>query len=110
MEYDITPIPAPRLTRGSLWTPQAKRYAAWKDDVRRLGIKIPESGAHIIFNMPVPACGKNRVGKPHQQTPDIDNMVKALLDAVHDNDAHIYDIRATKRWAAKGSIVITLKE
>lgn len=104
--YDITPIPAPRLTQGALWTAKAKKYAAWKDDVRKLGIKIPESGADITFYMPVPKNGKDRIGKPHQQTPDLDNLIKALLDAVLKDDSHIWQLKASKVWATKGGIKV----
>ena len=46
-------------------------------------------------------------GQPHQQTPDKDNLEKALLDALcPDGDARIWDGRVTKRWGYKGQIII----
>lgn len=106
--YDITPVAKPRMTRSDKWKkrPATAKYWAFKDEVKRLGIQVPESGAHVTFHMPVPGCGKDRVGKPHQQVPDVDNLVKALLDAIYEDDAHIWDIRATKLWSDKGMIEV----
>ena len=108
--YNITPIPAPRLTQGSLWTAKAKKYAKWKDDIRMLGLKIPESPFTVRFGMPIPkkkAEYKKRLGKPHEQTPDIDNLLKALLDAGLKDDSHVHDVRAIKFWTEEGVILIT---
>ncbi len=35
-------------------------------------------------------------GQAHQQKPDADNMIKALMDALFTDDAHIWDFRVTK--------------
>ncbi len=111
MIYDITPMPAPRLTRNTLWTKRARDYAEWKRHVRLLRINIIESGAHITFHMPMPeswskASKVKCEGKPHQSRPDVDNLAKALLDAMYKEDAHIWDVRITKLWAYKGAIEI----
>jgi Holliday junction resolvase RusA-like endonuclease len=45
-------------------------------------------------------------GKPHQQKPDIDNLVKAVMDSLSSNDAHVYHITASKYWAKQGSVNI----
>ena len=44
------------------------------------------------------------IGKPHQQRPDIDNLVKGLMDALLEEDSHIHTVYAKKIWAEKGSI------
>lgn len=46
------------------------------------------------------------VGKPHQQRPDKDNFEKAFLDAVCEEDSHIWDGRETKLWSEEGAIQI----
>jgi len=46
------------------------------------------------------------VGRPHKQKPDLDNLLKALLDAVFDEDCEIWDIQATKYWNTRGMIII----
>lgn len=108
MIYGITPIPKPRMTRADKWKkrPCVQKYWDFKDEVRRLNIDLPESGAHVIFYLPIPKNGIKRLGKPHQQKPDCDNLLKALMDAIYDDDAHIYDIRVSKFWSEKGYIEI----
>jgi Holliday junction resolvase RusA-like endonuclease len=68
------------------------------------GYKIGDN-ISILFWLEMPQSWsqkkKDRLGgQPHQQTPDIDNMVKAVADALTpDNDSHIYSIAAEKRWS-----------
>jgi Holliday junction resolvase RusA-like endonuclease len=44
--------------------------------------------------------------QPHQQTPDVDNLLKALLDAIHKQDCAVWSVWAEKRWSDRGGIVI----
>lgn len=72
---------------------------------------LPECGYHIVFVMPMPpswsAKEKARMdGAPHQQTPDKDNLEKALLDAVFGQDKHVWDGRVSKLWGYEGAIRI----
>jgi Holliday junction resolvase RusA-like endonuclease len=46
-------------------------------------------------------------GKPHQHRPDLDNLVKAVLDAFFEEDKQIYEVRGVKFWKVKGSILIS---
>lgn len=46
-------------------------------------------------------------GKPHQQKPDIDNYLKALMDALCVTDEYVYDVHCSKYWAREGSIELT---
>ena len=107
--YPITPVAAPRLNRKSHWNPQkraqAERYHAFRDECRLRRVQIPER-PWIVFEMPVPGCGADRIGHPHQQKPDFDNLGKALTDAVLREDSHLWDVRVTKLWAASGAILI----
>lgn len=45
-------------------------------------------------------------GKPHQQKPDKDNLEKALLDAIFEDDCRIWDGRVSKVWGETGKIII----
>lgn len=112
-EYDITPVAAPRQVRRDKWNPSKAvlKYRAFKDHVRELGIEVPESGAWLMFFIPMPPSWSRKkreqmLSQPHQQKPDVDNLVKALLDAIYESDCHIYDIRATKFWGETGKIII----
>ncbi|MGM8949042.1 RusA family crossover junction endodeoxyribonuclease [Enterobacter asburiae] len=111
--YDVTPIGKPRMTRADKWKtrPAVMHYRAFCDEARLRKIYLPESGAHITFVMPMPpSWSKKRReqfnGKPHQSKPDCDNMLKALMDALFDDDARVWDCRITKLWGEKGQIII----
>ena len=91
--------------------PIHKRYFKYCEDVRKLKISFPYKHAHIIFVLPMPGSwtkGKKKslMGEYHQQTPDIDNLFKALADAIYKNDSHIADVRISKIWGNKGAIII----
>ena len=111
--YRITPVPAPRMTRADKWKKRGcvLRYRAFRDLVKLNGVTIPEHGADIVFHLPMPggwSLTKINVhkGQPHQQKPDLDNLLKALLDAVFADDCRIWSYRAEKRWAMAGAIEI----
>jgi Holliday junction resolvase RusA-like endonuclease len=42
------------------------------------------------------------LGEYHQSKPDIDNLVKAFLDAFGDDDKHVAVIHAGKYWCVEG--------
>jgi Holliday junction resolvase RusA-like endonuclease len=107
--YPITPMPAPRQMRGSRWHirdgPRIERYHAFRDECRWRRVAIPER-PWLRFEMPVPARGADRVGQPHLQRPDFDNLAKAVVDALLREDGHVWDVRITKIWERAGAIVI----
>ncbi len=111
--YPIIPIPKPRMTRSDKWKKRkcVMRYWGYKDMVRGLKIILPECGCYIIFYLPMPKSWSKKkkvenTGKAHKQTPDLDNLLKALFDALFENDSHIWSYKATKLWNYEGSIVI----
>lgn len=113
VRYPITPVPKPRMTRRDHWKkrPCVVRYFGFKDKVRSFGITLPGGGCHVIFRLPMPKswCMKKRRamdGEPHLLRPDADNLCKALLDAIFEDDACIWDIRVTKLWSEAGAIDI----
>ena len=115
--YPITPVPKPWMTQRDKWAkrPAVMRYRAFADEVIMHGVKISESGSHVTFVMPMPKSwsGKKRQaldGQPHQSRPDVDNLCKALLDALYDEDSHIHDIRISKVWGVDGDIRICNRE
>lgn len=111
--YQITPVTKPRMTQRDKFKrrPNVVRYWAYRDEVRLRKVKVPVCGYHITFIIPMPKSWKEEDkaymnGRPHQQTPDKDNLEKALLDAVYDNDCKVWDGRVTKRWGREGAIII----
>lgn len=111
--YDITPMGKPRMTQRDKWLkrPETDRYWAFKDECRLKRVELPEAGAHVTFVLPMPkhwSPKKRREmdGQPHREKPDIDNLMKALMDALFDDDSRVHDIRASKVWGWAGCIKI----
>jgi len=101
------------MTQRDKWAkrPAVIRYRNFCDKVREAGVEISQQGAQIKFNLPMPRSWSNKKragmnGQPHQQKPDLDNLIKALLDAVHKEDCEIWSLSAEKRWAEVGSIEV----
>jgi len=121
IELHVVPMGAPRQTRRDRWAerPVIKRYHAFRDIVR-LGLNkagdTVRPGADITFDVPMPKSWskkkrKEMNGRPHKQTPDLDNFIKALLDAAFGEDKHIWWLGHTvKRWAETGKIIISNHE
>jgi len=111
--YPILPMGKPRMTRSDRWRrrPCVLRYRAFKEEVRIRRVTVPAHDASITFVLPMPKSWPQAKrdaldGQPHQQKPDVDNLLKALLDAVYDDDAHVASCSASKVWGEKGAIVI----
>ena len=112
---DITPVPKPRQTRADKYKkrPPVMRYRAFADEVR---LKLPRdfdfNYKAIEFHIPMPKSWgikkKHKMaGKPHTQKPDLDNLLKALLDAHTNDDSGIHELSCiAKIWARDGSIRI----
>ena len=113
MKYPITPMAKPRMTRADKWKqrPAVLKYRAYKDEIRLRQVSVPESGARIIFVIPMPASWSKKKrqsmnGMPHRQRPDIDNLHKGLLDALFTEDCQVWDHWITKVWGEEGAIII----
>jgi len=113
MKYDITPVPKPRQTRSDKWKkrPCVMRYRAFADECRLKKVRISDCGDTITFHISMPKSWSKKKQEdmnhmPHQQKPDIDNLTKALLDAVLKEDCTVYDIRINKIWSYVGAIEI----
>jgi len=111
--FDIDPVPKPRQTRSARWkkTASDKRYYAFKDEIKKIGVSVPDSGAHVLFVLKMPLSWtrkkkKEMLHKPHKQRPDVDNMHKALLDSIFKDDAHVWDCRISKIWGHEGKIIL----
>lgn len=110
--YSIVPLAKPRMTRRDKWSkrPCVMRYWEFKSECRSYNVEIPDS-SEITFILPMPQrwSEKKRAamyGEPHRQKPDIDNLIKALLDAVYDDDSAISEIHARKVWGEVGRIIV----
>jgi len=112
----VTPIGKPRMTQRDKW---AKRkcvvnYFAFKDEVQ-YQFKNPEEYLlqphKVTFYIPMPKSWSKKkksemLMKPHDQKPDVDNLSKALNDAVLDDDSKIWSQWCEKYWSIDGCIKI----
>ena len=118
MIIDITPVPKPRQTRADKWKkrPSVLRYRAFADEVRYKILDKDMNGKAITFGMPMPKSWskKKRIdmdGKPHTQRPDIDNLAKALFDALYalyEDDSCIHTVALKKVWSKNGYVKIEI--
>ena len=121
---DIVPVPKPRMTQRDRWKqrPIVKKYHVFCDELRLL-LPLPmrrpmlNQAIHeldLTFHIPMPEKSwskKKRAeleGKPHQQKPDIDNLLKAWMDCLYRNDQVIWKVSASKLWSVKGAIEVRL--
>jgi len=104
------------MTQRSKHTDASKRYIEWKKDVQKLKASIPDAGATIVFNMPMPKSWSKKKkilmqGKAHEQKPDLSNLIKAFEDACRygqeKGDQTIWHYAGLmKRWDTVGSIEV----
>lgn len=121
IKINIDPMGKPRMTRSDRWTNKEKgvgrssvlRYFNWQDELR---LRLPNydvpAELTIVFALPMPRSYSKKkraelLGQPHQEKPDIDNLVKAFLDTLCTEDKHVWHVNASKVWSEHGSITIT---
>ncbi len=118
VEFAISPIGKPRMTARDRWgtnkRPAVIRYHAFKDELNLkanlLQFQLPDE-FEIEFHVPMPASWSTKRqatmnGQPHQSKPDADNMAKAVMDSLRQDDSGIWSITIRKYWANKGHITI----
>lgn len=117
MEKMIIPIapvatPRPRVTKfGTYYSPKYKKYK------RELSILLaevqPGNTVLIEFYFSRPKRLKQGFRKPHDVKPDIDNLIKGVMDCLPFDDKIIYSVLASKWYCATGEdphIQLTIKE
>ncbi|HEY9768805.1 MAG TPA: RusA family crossover junction endodeoxyribonuclease [Coleofasciculaceae cyanobacterium] len=102
------------MSRRDRWAerPCIIRYYQFKDELNRLwGNREIVQPCHLVFHLSMPnswssSKREKKLGQPHQQKPDIDNLIKAFFDCLLVDDSHIYDVRGSKYWSNTGSIEV----
>lgn len=89
--------------------PGVTRYNQYKKDLKALVRGELDPKFDIDFYVPMPKSWSDKkkremAGKPHQDKPDIDNFLKAFMDAMCSDDSYIYDAHPRKFWAYEGKI------
>jgi Holliday junction resolvase RusA-like endonuclease len=95
-----------------------ERYNQYKVDLAATAkskqFVIPPVGASITFFVPVPPSWSKKKKKQyhgtfHQSKPDLDNLLKAFMDALMKEDSHVHTIgRMTKIWGLHGHIKVVI--
>ena len=114
IKYYKTGMAKPRMTKSDSWKkrPIVLKYWEYKDDIKNwaflnnfsLGNEI-----YCVFHIPMPKSWslKKKMQmnyQDHQQRPDIDNLLKGLMDALLEEDSHIHTVYARKIWSEQGAI------
>jgi len=105
------------MTRSDVWKqrPAVMRYRAFKDDLRANVRGKLDPCFDIVFLVPMPKSWSKKekalmLNMPHQVKPDIDNYLKAFMDAMEIDDAYIYDVHSRKYWTNTDTGRIILHE
>ena len=105
------PKGAPRQCRSDSWRPRecVIRYRRLRDRIRAaagLIAPFPDS-ITCAFLIAMPPSWSQRkqdvmAGRPHRAKPDIDNLVKGVLDALLQQDGCVHGCIAHKHWCREG--------
>ncbi len=117
MWIDITPVPKPRQTRADKWQkrPAVIRYRAFADELRYKAGKIDLNHHSLTFGLPMPKSWSEKKkqamdGQPHTQKPDLDNLLKAVGDALNTDDSGIHTLDKIKKvWSRNGYILFEVQ-
>lgn len=124
IEIPLSPVTKPRMTQRDRWytnpdhidpkkrqRPAVARYNQYKKDLASLvkGELDPCFDIDFLVPMPKSWSAKKKAemdGKPMQDKPDIDNFLKAFMDAMCSDDSYVYDAHPRKYWAYEGKIIL----
>ena len=116
---NVVPMGKPRMVRSDSWRkrPSVLKYWEYKDKLVEQAelhnITIGDTLENIIFVLPMSKSWSNKKkelfnGKPHQEKPDIDNLVKAFLDCLCEEDKNLHTLNNIKKvWGYEGHIILT---
>lgn len=128
--FKITPMGKPSFQKSDRWrtlnNPNPKmrqrdvvtRWINFKQEVKgqakKMEFIMPESGAEIIFIIPMPESWSKKKKSlmnfgPHTQKPDLDNNLKGFFDSVCEEDSYIWQYSPSKLWGYEGRIIVNVK-
>jgi len=118
-ELLIEPHTKPRMTRSDKWKqrPCVIAYRDFKDKLReeckRINLTELKPELELLrFEIPMPSSWSKKKklemeGKPHQQSPDLDNLCKGFWDAMLTQDNYIWKVKElSKIWAIENRIIL----
>lgn len=117
--FDIDPCAKPRMTRSDKWKKRkvTENYWQFKTELRKQAkemglVSLPIVIKLMEFGIKMPDSWSEKKKQKmeneyHIQRPDLDNLIKAINDALCDEDSHIAEIRLAKKiWVKKGYVKI----
>lgn len=105
------PIPKPRMGKSDIWKkrPIVVKYWEWADKIRKAATGDPSKYlnacdydfVYMVFHLPIPpSTPKARAtlltGQHHKVRPDLDNLIKGVLDSLFEKDSPVCSIHAEK--------------
>ena len=117
MILNIAPCPKPRMTRSDRWRKRkiVLKYFSFCNQIRLLAGKENYKvdailSVNFIIQMPKSWSKRRKLAmkdRPHQQRPDLSNLIKAFEDALCIEDSYIYKYRnCGKYWGEVGRIEV----
>jgi len=112
----INPVPKPRMVRSDAWKNRTcvTKYWSFKHDLvhkaELMGLQIGDV-LSVRFVIPMPKSWSKKkkhrmLHKPHQQRPDLDNLIKAIQDCLLQEDSNVWYYRdVCKIWGTEGEII-----
>lgn len=110
LTIQAVPMGKPRMTRRDKWQKRecVTRYRAFADELREafgLSHKLTQAPLRLDWRayLPMPESWsrtkrESMRGQPHRQKPDRDNIDKAILDALFQDDSAIAQGVTAKYW------------
>lgn len=91
-------------------------YGEWCKELQAEALindyQVPDVLKDITFIIQMPKSWTKKKkqeldGQPHQQKPDLDNILKGFKDALCENDSYIHSYNNVRKiWGYEGKIVI----
>jgi len=116
---ELDPVAKPRMTQRDRWSkrPAVLKYWKFKDDLADVrddlaAFILEHPDVQITFGIPMPKSWSKKKSRErllgyHKQRPDVDNLLKGLLDAVMDEDSAVSSVFCQKIWTRKGFMLVT---
>ena len=90
------------------------KWRAWADEIRLACAYeefVPGNELVMEFYIPIPKSWSKKkkaehLGKPHRMATrnDLDNLIKAVMDALIKDDGCVHYLKAEKFWSEEGKI------
>ena len=125
--FNVIPIGAVRMTQSDKWKTNAnhvdpkkrqresvRQYFEFKTAIRTQAEQmnyVLSEVLDIVFLVPMPFTWSEKKKVKYNKTkvnkrPDLDNYIKAFIDALSIEDGFVWKIQAEKRYAFNGSILV----